>query len=427
MASFVAHTAIVRNTARAEGQQMDTRTLGMVGTARFSRRSFVVGLAGAAGVAALRSVHITAAPASLSATIATGTPRANVSLSVQVATLSDYQGAVKGLAWSPDSSHLASFDDGDDHAIYLSTADGATTLTLAGHTGLPHSVAFSPDETLLATGALSDDARIWGADGTPRASLDSRHTEAVLAGAVGQGVGNTPRASVESQGIVLWSPTGTMLATDAGLGGEIVKLWDPTGKALASLPPKPENAVTATSFVFSPDSAAVAVGTSAFDVRVYRIDGSLLRKLTGFKDFVSAVAYSPDGQLLAAGSFDHTVRLYRADGSTIATLPHGAPISVLAWSPDGQALATSADGVALFKPDGTQIAKLGSETDLPAWSPDSAGLAVADGDTVQLRSPDGGLTATLEGHTSTVLVLAWSPDGKALASGSRDGTVRLWR
>jgi WD40 repeat protein len=43
------------------------------------------------------------------------------------------------------------------------------------------------------------------------------------------------------------------------------------------------------------------------------------------------------------------------------------------------------------------------------------------------RVADGALLRTLEGHTSSVWGVAFSPDGQTLASGSGDETVRLWK
>ncbi len=65
-----------------------------------------------------------------------------------------------------------------------------------------------------------------------------------------------------------------------------------------------------------------------------------------------------------------------------------------------------------------------------AWSPDGRILASASNSSsdlaIRLWSPAGNLIATLTGHTAPILALAWSPDGNLIASGSADGSVRFW-
>src|SRR5262249_28307133 len=72
-----------------------------------------------------------------------------------------------------------------------------------------------------------------------------------------------------------------------------------------------------------------------------------------------------------------------------------------------------------FSPDGKRLASASGDRTIKIWNTDVSS-AVA-------RHPDAGKQLeTLLGHTDAVKSVAWGPGGRRLASGSADGTVRVW-
>ncbi|MFE6187678.1 trypsin-like peptidase domain-containing protein [Streptomyces sp. NPDC056465] len=176
-------------------------------------------------------------------------------------------------------------------------------------------------------------------------------------------------------------------------------------------------------------------------------DLGLTSLLTGHLDDVDALAFGPDGRTLISGSGDGAARTWDIASGRQRGKPfvgHGGPTVgglPLALSPDGRTLALDAsdpgsDDFAVRLWDvasGEQRGELltGEEGAVMsmAFSPDGKTLASGDfNDTIRLWDAASGkpLRGPLGGHGAWVTSLAFSPDGRTLASYGTDFVVRLW-
>ena len=293
-------------------------------------------------------------------------------------------------------------------------ADGKELASIP-HPAIVTAVGFNADRTRLITGAADNLARVWDVK-TGQLLQTYAHAGPVT------GVAIHP-----SQPLVV---TASADKTAAAHAFALTRV--------AAVSPKPLRAATAT----ANGSHVVTAGDDGTVKAFNAGNGNEERKFEGFTGAVHAVAISKNVQLLAAAGADKVVRLLTFnDGKEVGTLPAPAPVRGLAFTADAKMLVGVADDKSVtawnvsFQPGQLVPEEFGQVVQRFAHAEAALAVAIAEKGEVFTGSADKTLkqwkvaanvpTRSFQ-HPNLVDAVAWSPDGKTLATAGHDGVVRLF-
>ena len=233
---------------------------------------------------------------------------------------------------------------------------------------------------------------------------------------------------------IQYSPDGKILAVASGIG---IWLYDVTVYQEASLLTGHKGTVDC--LAFSPDGRILASGSGYGTIILLDRSTGTQKTLTGHTSLISSLAFSSDEKMLASDSRDGTIRLWDTfTGEMKYTLTKDSERinNMLSFTPDRQTIVgVSWDNkISLWNSiTGKHKKTFALHPDCSvtgaAFSPDVKTVAIGSGNgTIYLHDLDTGkLKMTLTEHKERIDNLAFSPDGNTLATASfRDETIRLW-
>ncbi|MDE0396348.1 MAG: sigma-70 family RNA polymerase sigma factor [Candidatus Poribacteria bacterium] len=369
------------------------------------------------------------------------------------ATLTGHTNSITTLAFSLDGTTLASAS-ADGTIKFWNTEKGTPIPSdITGHTKNVKAVAFFKDSSTLATAAFNGIITSWDLETSTIIRQTIGHRDWLRALAFSPN--GTKFASLSADGNLFFE-SDSIPTLRAVISDQMIRLTDVnTGRELATL----TNHINPDLVVFSPDGKRIASGGNGM-IRLWHTETNTYIDINLFEPSndsggrslfeTTSLVFSPDGKKLVSGTMAGDVRIWDVntgrllsdligkdpnskierhdDGSLTVTF--GLEITALAFSPNNDHIAVG---------DRTKIRMLGSKKQFRfkeiqhgvavlAFSPDGTVLVSGthNGKIILWDLLSGNKITTLDGHTQPVETLVFSPDGKTLVSTGQDGAVFVW-
>ena len=299
---------------------------------------------------------------------------------------------VYALAYSPDGKTLAS--SGNAATVQLwDTEKHTIKKSLIGHRDSVVAVSISSDGQLLASGSDDTTIILWNLATAEKIASLKKHKGSLIS--------------------LVFSPDGKFLVSSDDQNA--VLIWDvATEKVVRTI--THTTPVGAMSLSISPDSATLA--TAAGDVKLWNIEtGKELASLGYHSNPVTHVAFSNDGSMIVTAASDGRITIRDARKHTVIQTFGDVPSTIMsvAFSPDDRMLAcgTANDlDVSLFQMIMRELF--------------GGGGVEFQGSVILWDVATGNQVAMANRHYDWVRSVVFSPDGKQLASGSDDNTIKIW-